>query len=182
MSKETYNFSNVKVFWAKVDPANPEAPFRDNGTKPFTWNMVIGLDDKTSEAFKALKMNKFRRDEEGDLKLEDGLKTIAVSKSATFGRKGGPKKPVIVVDTYGNPYTGLIGNGSICNVQCSVRDWIYEGQPGKTADLEAIQILELVEYESEGDNFTPTFEFKEQQKVDLAEVTAGVEEEEHIPF
>jgi len=184
MSK-TYEFNNVKVMWAKLDPNNPEPPFMqdDDKPKPDSWNLIAVLDDKQADAWKEKGMYpKFKRDRDHDLVLEDGLKTIKLSKTSTFGYKGQPKKPVIVVDTYGNPYTGLLGNGTICNIQCSVHDWKTATSTGSTASLEAVQILELVEYTADGgDEFVPTFDFKKQDKVSLSEVTADLDDED-VPF
>lgn len=182
MSK-TYEFNKVKVMWAKLDPENPEPPYMQDNEKPKpdTWNLIAVLDDKQADAWKDTGMYpKFKRDRDHDLVLEDGLKTIKLSKTSTFGYKGKPKKPVIVVDTYGNPYHGLIGNGSICNIQCSVHNWKTASSEGSTASLEAVQILDLVEYTAEGgDDFKPNFEFKEQKEVKLSEVAS---EEEDVPF
>ena len=188
MSKETYAFDNVEVMWTKVDPAKPEPAFIQNAEnpKPDSWNAVLVLNDEQADSWKKEDMSPmFKRDKYKDLVLHDGKRTIQVSKSATFGYGGAAKKPVMVVDTYGNPLTGLIGNGSKCNVQCSVRSWEFNGNKGRTADLEAIQILELVEYESTGDgeeDFVPTFNFAVQDKKSLAEVTAGEAPEDEIPF
>jgi hypothetical protein len=184
MSK-TYEFENVKVMWAKLDPANPEPPYmQDNDKpKPDTWNLIAVLDDKQADAWKEAGMfPKFKRDKDHDLVLEDGKRVVKLSKTATFGYGGSAKKPVIVVDTYGNPFTGLIGNNSVCNLQCSVHEWKTSSSEGATASLEAIQILDLVEYNSDGgDEFTPTFSFAEQDKKSLSEVTADKDDED-IPF
>lgn len=184
MSK-TYEFENVKVMWAKLDPANPESPFMqdDDKPKPDSWNLIVILDDDSADKWKASdKFPKFKRNKDHDLVLEDGKKLIKLSKTATFGYQGSPKKPVIVVDTYGNPYTGLIGNGSVCNIQCSVHDWENKTGKGSTASLEAVQILDLVEFSSDGaeESFVPTFNFAKQDKKSLAEVTT--DQDEDIPF
>jgi hypothetical protein len=184
MSK-TYEFESVKVMWAKLDPNNPEAPFMqaDDNPKPDSWNLIAVLDDKQADKWKDNGMYpKFKRNRDHDLVLEDGKKTIKLSKTSTFGYNGAAKKPVIVVDTYGNPFTGLIGNGSVCNIQCSVHDWKGPQGDGSTATLEAIQVLELVEYSSDGvEDFTPTFSFDKQEKKSLSEVTAD-QGDEDIPF
>jgi len=184
MSK-TYEFNNVKVMWAKLDPENPEPPFMqdDEKPKPDSWNLIAVLDDKQADRWKEEGMfPKFKRNKDHDLVLEDGQRVIKLGKTATFGYKGAPKKPVIVVDTYGNNFSGLLGNGTVCNIQCSVHEWKTASSTGATASLEAIQVLELVEFTADGgEEFTPTFSFDKQEKKSLSEATSN-EDPEDIPF
>jgi len=42
-----------------------------------------------------------------------------------------------------------VGNGSKVRVQCSEYDWEWKGNSGKGLDLQAVQIVELVEYRAE---------------------------------
>ena len=42
-----------------------------------------------------------------------------------------------------------VGNGSKVRVQCNEYEWEYEGKEGKTLDLQAVQIIDLVEYKAE---------------------------------
>lgn len=180
MSTKAYSFENVKVMWAKLQEDNPEAPYQGEGTD--NWTIQAVLSDEQADAYKKTGFfPKFKRDQDHELVLEDGLRQVKLKKSTTFGKGGQPKKPVIVVDTYGNPYTGLIGNNSICNIQCSTHTWSRDGKENTSLELQAVQILELVEYSEEGgDDFVPTFDFKEQKKVALADVAGDGEED--IPF
>jgi hypothetical protein len=104
-----------------------------------------------------------------------------LKKSTTFGVGGKPKKPVIVVDTYGNPFNELIGNGSICNVQCSAHNWTRDGVQNTSLELQAVQVLDLVEFDEDGGEFIPSFDTKPQEKVSLEKVTADAGDED-IPF
>ena len=41
------------------------------------------------------------------------------------------------------------GNGSKVRVQCNEYEWEYAGKEGKSLDLQAVQIVDLVEYKAE---------------------------------
>ena len=42
-----------------------------------------------------------------------------------------------------------VGNGSKIRVQCNEFEWEYAGNTGKSLDLQAVQIIDLVEYKAE---------------------------------
>ena len=42
-----------------------------------------------------------------------------------------------------------VGNGATVRVQCSEFEWEYAGKSGKSLDLQAVQVVELVEYKAE---------------------------------
>ncbi|MEO1944655.1 MAG: hypothetical protein ABGY11_10175 [Candidatus Thioglobus sp.] len=177
-----YSFENVKVVWTKLQENNPEPPYQGEGVN--NWTIQAVLSDEQADAYKKTGLfPKIKRDIEHELVLHDGLRQVKLKKSTTFGEGGQPKKPVIVVDTYGNPFTDLIGNESICNIQCSGHNWSRDGKENTSLELQAVQILELVEYREDqgtGEEFVPTFDFQKQEKVALADV-AG-DNEEDIPF
>jgi hypothetical protein len=171
-----YSFNNVKVMWTKLQADKPEAPYQGEGVS--NWTVQAVLDDAQAEKYKETGLfPKFKRNQEHDLVLEDGLRQVKLKKSATFGVGGKPKRPVVVVDEYGNKVTDLIGNGSVCNIQCSAHVWTRDGKTNTSLELQAVQVMELVEYvEGEGgDDFEPTFDFKKQKKVDLKDVKVPVE-------
>jgi len=164
-----YAFENVKVSWAKLQEDNSEPPYQGEGTS--NWTVQAILSDVQADAYKETSLfPKFKRNQEHDLVLEEGLRQVKLKKSTTFGVGGKPKKPVVVVDIYGNPFKELIGNGSVCNIQCSAHTWTRDGKQNTSLELQA-------EYnESEGgDEFVPTFDFKKQKKVDLKDVKVAEE-------
>ncbi len=166
-----YSFNNVKVMWAKLQEDNPEAPYQGEGVS--NWTIQAVLDDAQADKYKGTDLfPKFKRNQEHDLVLEDGLRQVKLKKSATFGVGGKPKRPVVVVDEFGNKFTDLIGNGSVCNIQCSAHVWTRDGKQNTSLELQAVQVVDLVEYvEGEGgDNFEPTFDFKKQKKVAINDV------------
>ena len=70
------------------------------------------------------------------------------TKAETNTRAGEVIKKVIpVFDAAGKPYKGPIGNGSIIKVRYTIAPyWMTKANNGVTLYLEAIQVLELVEY------------------------------------
>ena len=171
-----YAFENVKVNWAKLQGDNPEPPYQGEGNH--NWTVQIVLSDDAADDYKDTKLfPRFKRNKDHELVLEEGLRQVKLKKSTTFGVGGKPKKPVVVVDTFGNKFTDLIGNGSVCNIQCSAHTWTRDGKTNTSLELQAVQVVELVEYnESEGgDEFVPTFDFKKQKKVDLKDVKVAEE-------
>ena len=172
-----YSFDNVKVMWTKLQEDKPEAPYQGEGTH--NWTIQAVLDDAQADKYKdAGLFPKFKRNQEHDIVLEEGLRQIKLKKSATFGVNGKPKRPVVVVDVYGNAFTDLIGNGSVCNIQCSAHTWTRDGKTNTSLELQAVQVVELVEYneeEASGDAFEPTFAFKKQKKVDIKDVKVATE-------
>lgn len=174
-----YAFNNVKVMWAKLQQDNPEPPYQGEGVS--NWTIQAVLDDAQADKYKETGLfPKFKRNQDHDLVLEDGLRQVKLKKSSTFGVGGKPKNPVVVVDEYGNKFTDLIGNGSVCNIQCSAHTWSRDGKQNTSLELQAVQVVDLVEYvEGEGgDNFEPTFEFKKQKKVAIKDVKVPVETDE----
>ena len=54
-----------------------------------------------------------------------------------------------------------VGNGSKVRVQCNEYAWEYAGKAGKSLDLQAVQIVDLIEYKAEDGSefFDETEEF-----------------------
>ena len=172
-----YSFNNVKVMWTKLQADKPEAPYQGEGTS--NWTIQVVLDDAQADKYKDTGLfPKFKRNQEHDLVLEDGLRQVKLKKSSTFGVGGKPKRPVVVVDIYGNPITDLIGNDSVCNVQCSTHVWSRDGKQNTSLEVQAVQVVELVVYDENGggdDEVELKFDFKKQKKVDIKDVKVAKE-------
>ena len=54
-----------------------------------------------------------------------------------------------LVDSAKNPIDVLVGNGSKVKVLYKPFDWKFAGKSGTSLDLQAVQVLDLVEYRSE---------------------------------
>lgn len=84
-------------------------------------------------------------------------------------RKGeGDNKPPRVVDAAKEPFEGIVGNGSRVNVQFGIFAWEFKGKKGISADFQALQVLNLVEYEGKASS---TDEFDEVDSEDTTNTT-----------
>ena len=64
--------------------------------------------------------------------------------------KNGDRPAPKVVDSQNNLWDKkLIGNGSVITVKALPYEWHYAGKSGISADLAAVQVVELVEYGDE---------------------------------
>ena len=59
-------------------------------------------------------------------------------------------RPIKVVDMSKAPLTDLVGNGSVCNIAWNPFDWKFKKKTGISAGLQALQVVNLVTYESGG--------------------------------
>ena len=78
------------------------------------------------------------------------------------------------MDANKDPFTDLIGNGSLCNIAYSIRPWTGFGGEGVAADLNAVQVLEHVPYEGdkgitefEEEGATETIEEEDNKEEDI---------------
>ncbi len=145
--------------WSKL--ATPENKF---GSEETQWAIDLILSD--DESRKWVRAGLATKERFMDV---DGVEVpvIKLKKDTHWKKSGEAKTPVKVVDAYGQEVDArLIGNGSIVNVQYSVREWEFQGRKGKTPELVAVQVIELVEFtgkSSAGDEF----EFLARQEVSL---------------
>jgi len=150
-----------KAMWLKL--ATPEKKYASEETQ---WSLILVVDDETSRKWVRSGLSTKERFMDIDGKEQPILK---LKKDTHWKKSGEEKTPVKVVDMYGqdiDPRT--IGNGSTVNVQYSVRDWEYGGRKGKSTELVAVQVSDLVEYtgganKKAGDEF----EFMARDKVSL---------------
>lgn len=156
---------NVKVLWAKLGD-NADTKYMSDEKQ---WSIeAILTDDQAMEWMES--------GVKPQVKVKDGVKSVSLRKDCVWKKSGDPKKAPIVVDQFGDPIDPLIvGNDSVCNIQYSVRDWEFQGTKGKSAELVAVQVLELVEYTGAAD--TIAFSFSAKKEVPLADVS-----EEEVPF
>ena len=117
-----------KAMWAAVQ--YPNTTFEP------TYCIDLVVDKKTAELLKkeGLKI----KEKDGDLLVKFKRKVVRAD--------GQKNKPPIVVDAQKKPFDGLIGNGSDVKVQ--FRTYTYNNRfgEGTGADLQAVQILKLVEF------------------------------------
>ena len=107
-----------KCYWASV--VEPNSTFEP------TWQLDLCLDSDTKALVEEAGLNVRNKDDER-------------GEFVTLKRK--------VVDSRNNSWDDkLIGNGSVVTVKALPYEWNYAGKSGKSADLAAVQVVELVEY------------------------------------
>jgi hypothetical protein len=91
---------------------------------------------------------------------KDGLKPkkkeegwVLKFKRKLYKKDGSENPKPVVMDAHKNEYTGTIGNGSLVNVQYKFFEWKNNFGAGKGVDLQGVQVLELVPFKTEGDEF-----------------------------
>ncbi len=79
-----------------------------------------------------------------NLKQFDEGKALKIKRYCTVN--GVQKKQPKLMDKNNEEIDVLIGNGSRVRVQCNEYDWEYAGRAGKSLDLQAVQVMDLIEY------------------------------------
>jgi len=164
MANNTIILSDVELYFAKLDPANPNSRFdKDNPT----WEVQIRTKDKA--VAKEWKDNNLRvTPDEND----EGVFYRANLKKKSKKRDGSDMAPVNVVAGDLSPVNpSTIGNGSIANLSVFQYDYKVSGKEGIASMLMGVQITTLNEYTprpKEG-GFAPT-EFKVNKLADNQEV------------
>tara|TARA_R110002020_G_scaffold33278_3_gene101522 strand:- start:3733 stop:4278 length:546 start_codon:yes stop_codon:yes gene_type:complete len=147
--KELYNMPNKTMivsgsaYWASV--VAPNTTFDSDGV----WEInVCNLDEDTVADLEA---------EGVDVKNKDDEKGNYVLAKRRVKRKGGDvNSPPKVVDSNNTPmHNTLIGNGSLVNVKFSPYEWTFGNKQGIGLDLQAVQVIDLVEYTTGAEDFEP---------------------------
>lgn len=129
MESKTIIVSNAKVRWAKVQ--KPEDAFGKD-----QWSIDVYPSAADAEKLRG-----------AGLQLKDGEGgPFITAKRNAKSKKGNDISPPRVVDADKRPFGGLIGNGSTCNVIISVYPWTFGTRKGMGAWLEAVQVVDLVQY------------------------------------
>jgi len=138
--------SNVELFWAKLDPSNPDKGF--SGDKP-QWNVQLRTRSKDqSKEWKDLGLNVTTDDDDDGILYRVNVRKDAMKKD------GSPNKPVPVVGPDLMPIEDVnsVGNGTIANVKLRTFEWKFNGKEGVGVRLDAIQVVKLKEYAKASDN------------------------------
>lgn len=121
------------AYWASV--VTPNTTFDSDGV----WQIDVCLDDENLSVVQGDGLNvKNKGDERGNF--------ITIKRKVRNAR-GDNNQPPSVVDSEKNPIKDtLIGNGSKVNVMYKPYEYTYQGRAGKSADLQVVQVVDLVEY------------------------------------
>jgi hypothetical protein len=168
MANNTIILSNVELFFAKLDPANPNSRFDKENP---TWEVQIRTKDKA--VAKSWKDQNLRvTPDEND----DGVFYRSNLKKKSKKRDGSDMAAVNVVAGDLSPVDpSTIGNGSIANLSVFQYDYNVSGKEGIASMLMGVQITTLNEYKPapKQGGFAPT-EFKVNKVADNQEVDADM--------
>ena len=124
------------AYWASI--TTPNTTF----DPVYTVNLVV--DDETANDF-ASRGHKVKQMDEGP---------ALIMKRKVNGPKGMVRPAPRLFDKDKQEVSTAVGNGSQVRVQFNEYDWEYAGKQGKGLDLQAVQIVNLVEYKNgDGDEF-----------------------------
>mgnify|MGYP006404783189 FL=1 len=139
-TKDTFNmpiqplYLTGKCYWASV--------IEPNSTFEPAWQVDLCLDEDTKALVQEAGLTVRNKD--------DDRGEFVTLKRKVQG-KNGPRQAPTVVDSQNNAWDKkLIGNGSVITVKALPFEWNYAGKAGKSADLAAVQVVELVEYGDKG--------------------------------
>ncbi len=125
-----------KVYWASV--------IEPNTTFEPAWQLDLCLDDNTKKLAESDGLViKNKGDDRGD---------FITLKRKVMTRTGDQREAPRVTDSQNNPWdTKSIGNGSKCNIKYSTFEWAAAGRSGVSGFLNAVQVVDLVEYNGKAD-------------------------------
>jgi hypothetical protein len=126
------------AYWASI--TRPNEKFEP------MWRVDVALSDKDAEDFKSKGIN---------LK-ESVIEDKTVKNLVTFKRKvskanGDRNSQPTLVDAEKKPLDKIVGNGSKVKVMYKSYDWNYKGKTGVGLDLQAVQVVDLIEYQPKED-------------------------------
>lgn len=126
------------AYWASI--TRPNEKFEP------MWRVDVALSDKDAEDFKSKGIN---------LK-ESVIEDKTVKNLVTFKRKvskanGDKNSQPTLVDAEKKPLDKIVGNGSKVKVMYKSYDWNYKGKTGVGLDLQAVQVVDLIEYQPKED-------------------------------
>ena len=145
-----------KAYWASIT-----AP---NTTFEPCWTIDVTLDEENYEKVIADGVPvKNKSDERGNF----------VTIKRKLDGKHGPNTAPELVDAQRQPmFNTLIGNGSDVNVLYRPYDWNHEKRSGRSADLQKVQVVNLIVYEPKDS----------QEPEDFEVLESGYTSDDDIPF
>ena len=105
------------------------------------WRIDLAVDDATASEFQKQGFSV------GETTINDEtIKNIIKFKRKVSKANGDKNQQPQLVDAEKKPLDKIVGNGSKVKVMYKSYDWNYKGKTGKGLDLQAVQVLDLVEY------------------------------------
>ena len=122
-----------KAYWASI--TRPNEKFEP------MWRVDLAVDDATASEFQKQGFNI------GETTVNDEtIKNIIKFKRKVSKANGDRNQQPQLVDSEKKPLDKIVGNGSKVKVMYKSYDWNYKGKTGKGLDLQAVQVIDLVEY------------------------------------
>tara|TARA_B100001939_G_scaffold107408_1_gene92819 strand:- start:6476 stop:6928 length:453 start_codon:yes stop_codon:yes gene_type:complete len=122
-----------KAYWASI--TRPNEKFEP------MWRLDLAVDDATASEFQKQGFSI------GETTINDEtIKNIIKFKRKVSKANGDRNQQPQLVDAEKKPLDKIVGNGSKVKVMYKSYDWNYKGKTGKGLDLQAVQVLDLVEY------------------------------------
>ena len=117
-----------KAYWASIT--------RPNTTFDPVYQIDVAVDDITAKDFASRGVT-VKEDERG--------KVLKFKRKVE--RQDGTANPMPrLVDAKKNPIDVLVGNGSMGKVLYKEIEWTFAGKSGRSLDLQAVQVLDLIPY------------------------------------
>jgi hypothetical protein len=121
------------AYWASI--TRPNEKFEP------MWRIDLAVDDATASEFQKQGFSI------GETTINDEtIKNIIKFKRKVSKANGDKNQQPQLVDAEKKPLDKIVGNGSKVKVMYKSYDWNYKGKTGKGLDLQAVQVLDLVEY------------------------------------
>jgi hypothetical protein len=122
-----------KAYWASI--TRPNEKFEP------MWRLDLAVDDATASEFQKQGFSI------GETSVDnETIKNIIKFKRKVSKANGDKNQQPQLVDAEKKPLDKIVGNGSKVKVMYKSYDWNYKGKTGKGLDLQAVQVLDLVEY------------------------------------
>lgn len=122
-----------KAYWASI--TRPNEKFEP------MWRLDLAVDDATASEFQKQGFSI------GETNVDnETIKNIIKFKRKVSKANGDKNQQPQLVDAEKKPLDKIVGNGSKVKVMYKSYDWNYKGKTGKGLDLQAVQVLDLVEY------------------------------------
>ena len=117
-----------KAYWASIT--------RPNTTFEPVYQIDLAISDDAADSFK----------KEGIAVKQDDRGNIVKFKRKVNRADGNKNPSPRLVASAQNPIDTLIGNGSTVKVMYKPFEWKFAGKSGKSLDLQAVQVIDLVPY------------------------------------
>ena len=126
------------AYWASI--TRPNEKFEP------MWRVDLSVSDKDADDFKSKGINV-----KESVIDDETIKNIITFKRKVSKANGDRNSQPTLVDAEKKPLDKIVGNGSKIKVMYKSYDWNYKGKKGTGLDLQAVQVVDLIEYQPKED-------------------------------